>query len=360
MSLINQMLKDLETREQGERGLAELPASVRVVEETAPRISPAVLLVLAGLIAVALSAAWLFWGRHGPASAAPTVGTVKMVPTDEPPQPAPTAVTAAPRPPELPVQPTPAPIAPAQGEIAQPNAPGQESPATEANDGTTVPSKSAAVSRAASPVKPQKRARLGLRADFADEQPAVASASARSQQGVRVYGQGRRSTARENQERAALPDQENVEDRLQLARKRAALGDEEQALDLLQGLPSSDLDAGKLRAQLLLKLGRSRQAEQELLTLAAVDGGDPQVQGLLGALCQKQGRYDEAASHYGSALRSEPAQSRWWLGLGVSLEGAERYQEALEAYVRTSALGGLSREVQSYVAQRIDALRGQR
>jgi MSHA biogenesis protein MshN len=363
VSLINQMLKDLEAREQGERGLAELPAAVRVVEPDEPRFPLIGLLVLAVLGGLVLAAAW-FWLRPAPGSShsAPAVGTPELAPAAVLPQPSPTAVTAAPLAPHMPAQvaaerttEVPAPMHQA-GEPTGGQAPATVSgldgePATARASSETPP---AAAPRPALPVASGKRVKEAAVTGGSDLPSAKTSTPPRRRHGTNVYGGD--EEARDSAE--AYPD--SPTERLRRARRYAALGDEEQALSLLEGFPSSDVDAGKLRAQLLLKLGRTRQAEEELRTAAALDGGDPEVQGLLGALYQKQGRYDEAASRYGQALRSQPGQARWWLGLAVSLDGAERYQEALEAYGRTAALGGLSRDVQVYVVQRIDALRGGR
>lgn len=365
MSLINQMLKDLEAREQGERGLAQLPAAVRVVEEDTRRSGLLWLLALAVLGGLVLAAVW-FWLRPVPDSSpsAPAVGTLELAPVTQAPKPSPTAVTAAPLAPEMPAQVAAerTPEVPSQAPQAD-GSTGGKAPAT-ANSASGEPAPSRASSaappaRAMLPSTSGKRGKQAAAAGGNDPASARTSIPSRRRSGPNVHGRDHeRSLFEEAQAEEAYPD--SRAERLRRARRYAALGDEEQALSTLEGVPSADVEAGKLRAQLLLKLGRTRQAEEELLTAAALDGDDPEVQGLLGALYQRQGRYDEAASRYGQALRSQPGQSRWWLGLAVSLDGAERYQEALEAYARTAVLGGLSRDVQAYVAQRIDALRGRR
>jgi len=358
VSLINQMLKDLEAREQGERGLAELPAAVRVVEQDAPRSPLIGLLVLAVLGGLVLAVAW-FWLRPAPdvSSSAPAVGTPELAPAVVLPQPSPTAVTAAPMAPEI----------PAQAYIADESTGGRTPADASISDGEPAASRAsselppaAAAPRPVPPSTSAKRVKQAVAAGGPAPSSAKTSTPPRRRSGTNVYGGDYRRSVNEEARDSAEAYPDSPAERLRRARRYAALGDEEQALSMLEGSPRSDVDAGKLRAQLLLKLGRTRQAEQELRTAAALDGGDPEVQGLLGALYQKQARYDEAASHYGQAIRAQSGQSRWWLGLAVSLDGSERYQEALEAYVRTAALGGMSRDVQAYVAQRIDALRGRR
>ncbi len=369
MSLITQMLKDLEARESGDKGLADLPGSVRVVEQDAPRSSLIWLLVLAVLGGLVLAAAW-FWLRPAPdvSSSVPVVGTPELAPAAELPQPSPTAVTAVPMAPEMPAQVASerTPEVPAQAYKADESSGGQARAAASISDGEPATHRASSETPPAVAPRPMlpstsvTRVKQAGAAGGPDLPSAKTSTPPRRRSGTNIYGGDHRRGVDEEARDSAEAHPDSPTERLRRARRYAVLGDEEQALSMLQGLPRSDVDAGKLRAQLLLKLGRTRQAEQELRTAAALDGGDPEVQGLLGALYQKQGRYDEAASHYGQAIRAQSGQSRWWLGLAVSLDGAERYQEALEAYVRTAALGGLSRDVQAYVAQRIDALRGRR
>ena len=76
---------------------------------------------------------------------------------------------------------------------------------------------------------------------------------------------------------------------------------------------------------------------------------------LAGAL-QRQGRQREAAEQYQQALRSVPANGVWWMGLGISLQADKRNAEALDAFQKARASGGLTAELQAFVERRMQQL----
>jgi MSHA biogenesis protein MshN len=76
---------------------------------------------------------------------------------------------------------------------------------------------------------------------------------------------------------------------------------------------------------------------------------------LAGAL-QRQGRQREAAEQYQQALRTMPGNGVWWMGLGISLQADKRNAEALDAFQKARASGGLKAELQAFVERRIQQL----
>jgi len=76
----------------------------------------------------------------------------------------------------------------------------------------------------------------------------------------------------------------------------------------------------------------------------------------LAALLQRQGRHDEAIDQFQSALRSRPATGLWWLGLGISLQAANRTVEAQDAYRRAQSANSLSPELAAFAEQRLRQL----
>ena len=146
--------------------------------------------------------------------------------------------------------------------------------------------------------------------------------------------------------------------RRSLAKSYAASGQYRRAETLLNAV-DPDPETARLKAQIYLKQGKTEQAET-VLEPSADSEDDPYRLAVQGALRQKQGRYGEAADAYNRALRRQPAQSKWWLGLAISLEGQEHYQDAIAAYRRVLAAGAPSREVARYVESRIEALQGGR
>ena len=70
------------------------------------------------------------------------------------------------------------------------------------------------------------------------------------------------------------------------------------------------------------------------------------------ALAQELGDYPLAASSYQRLTLQQPAEGRWWLGLGISYEKAGRPQAALDAYRRAEMSAGLSAPSREFVRQR--------
>jgi MSHA biogenesis protein MshN len=86
---------------------------------------------------------------------------------------------------------------------------------------------------------------------------------------------------------------------------------------------------------------------------AAIDRAD--YHGFMAALLQREGRHREAIEHYRQALR-RTASAVWQMGLGISLQAENRFQEARDAFNRAKAANTLSPELQAFVDQRLRQL----
>lgn len=113
-----------------------------------------------------------------------------------------------------------------------------------------------------------------------------------------------------------------------------------------------------LQARLLADAGQDARAVSVLQ--AAQAGADADYQALLGALQQRLGNDTQAAAAYRQALASSPQRGTWWLGLAISLERSEQSAAALAAYRNALRDTTLTAQVGDYVRARIAALgRGQ-
>ncbi len=109
-----------------------------------------------------------------------------------------------------------------------------------------------------------------------------------------------------------------------------------------------------LQARVLAEAGRDNEAVA-LLQSAALNH-DADAQALLGALQQRLGNHTLAATAYRQALARAPQRGAWWLGLAISLEGSQDPTAALAAYRRALADTSLDANVSGYVRSRIQAL----
>ncbi len=76
---------------------------------------------------------------------------------------------------------------------------------------------------------------------------------------------------------------------------------------------------------------------------------------LLATLQQGAGQHREAVDSFAAALRQAPQNGAWWTGLGLSLAAEGRGASAREAFERARATGTLAPELLVYVEQRLRA-----
>jgi Tfp pilus assembly protein PilF len=122
-------------------------------------------------------------------------------------------------------------------------------------------------------------------------------------------------------------------------------------------LHPDNIQFAMLYARLLTGQGNTAEA---IATLEAAIGNaaqQPEFFSLLAALYQQQHDYSKSISAYQRALNMQPQQSNWWMGLGISLEGAGKQAEAKSSFEEALQRGMLGEKSQDYVKQRIQALK---
>jgi MSHA biogenesis protein MshN len=76
----------------------------------------------------------------------------------------------------------------------------------------------------------------------------------------------------------------------------------------------------------------------------------------LAAIYQHSKDYAKSIAAYQRALNLKPQQSVWWMGIGISLEGAGKTNEAITAYHEALDSGGLTPKLQDFVKGRLQGL----
>lgn len=108
--------------------------------------------------------------------------------------------------------------------------------------------------------------------------------------------------------------------------------------------------------RLQLETGDAAGASRTLAEAMPSGGSDPQHLALLAAAQLKSNQHDSAAQNYLAALRSDPSNPHWLVGVGVAWEATGRRTDALEAYRRAETAAILPPELARFIAERIARL----
>ncbi|MDP1718688.1 MAG: tetratricopeptide repeat protein [Burkholderiales bacterium] len=109
-------------------------------------------------------------------------------------------------------------------------------------------------------------------------------------------------------------------------------------------------------ARLQLDRGNTPAAVDTLQKGLVHAQNNPDYLSFLAALLQRQKRHNEAIDQYAAALKLQPQSGVWLMGLGISLQAVNRNPEAQEAFRRAKASGTLTSDLQAYVDQRLRQL----
>lgn len=185
-------------------------------------------------------------------------------------------------------------------------------------------------------------------------------AEATFQRALASQGAGARATMERELRQALEQDPSHFMARETLAAVLYRAGRLDEAKQVLRGgisETSAPLPLRKILARILLD-----QGEPEEAALALVQGGTPTVvqetefHQLLAAIYQRTGQFTAAAQTYKQMLGVDRKNGVWWLGLGLALESGRSFPEAKEAYRTALEDPSLQPGLEDFVRSRLAAL----
>ncbi|HKQ26467.1 MAG TPA: tetratricopeptide repeat protein [Burkholderiales bacterium] len=392
MSLINQVLQDLEKRHAADPELTSLPPQVRAVRAGS---LPAIRLLAIALI-LALAAVGVFVyvsGMLPPAATTPltttpisakkqTSATAPMAqatvraPTPVPMEPAVQAVLLPPvsrLSEELSFNPEPG--APAvraaapkvrapkpRTEKSVPAFPAPAPPAV-APPVTPDPPVTAATPDSATATATATQPQSAQRPSGIDKQMREMTVQQRAETAFRIgvaqLQDGRVSTA-EKSFREALK-----EDPMHVGARQALLGllldggrndEAEQLLRHALELNPRQPRHAMVLARLEVERGEIGGAINTLVGALPYVRSDPEYFAFLAALLQRDGRHRDAVNYYRTALQSSPGNALWLMGAGISLRANDQFADAREAFQHAADSKQLNAELQAFVERQLREL----
>ncbi|MEW6165498.1 MAG: tetratricopeptide repeat protein [Pseudomonadota bacterium] len=392
MSVINQMLRDLDSRQASEQERAGLPPGLRTLPAKEASRSQSWRMLAIGIGIGAISAGLVAGLLLMPGSANKPALTPRPVPAPEPPRPP--VLPAAP--PVVAVPPL-SESAPADiGEMKLSTLLGQaqaviDAPETAAPPPTPVEDKPAVkpvpramtsekppVAKPVSPVKPppadkpapapreirppaveipvadthiDKRPKGGQSHDMAETE---------YRKGIQAVRRGDATAAQTALQKAVELDPGHAKGRQALLSVLVGGRKWAEARQVAQdGLALDPAQHGwaVILARLQFEQGDTAGAVATLERHAPHAGGNADYQGLFAYLLQKEQRPAEAAERFKLALALRPQEGRWWFGLGVALEESGNGAEARAAFAKARATGTLTAEMAATVEQKLSPAR---
>ncbi len=392
MSVVNKMLRDLDARRIGDAERSALPAAVTPMAAHREQSSSPWVLAMGGLAAALIlgGLAWYwFQGSHAPGAASPTIEPPRVPRPEvvEAPVSVPSAATAG----LAPTVPPLAATAPASHPVSEPVLRLDDQLATAPAPKSKQPS-AASQPQVAAPVPPPPQKGATVPAPTAAPRlpestspaalgtpPPAMQASPMAPPSGRIEKTERIPTGAERAEadyRGALQAKRQGDVEKAMAGFRAALANSPEHGAARQSLAALLIDSRRYdEAEELLRNGMELAPVRLVSTLAlarlkvernqlpaaldlllknqAIGEGSADYQGFAGALLNRAGRSAEAVDRYRAATRLAPADGRWWVGLGIALDGAGRTAEAREAYGKARGQPGLPADLAQHVEQRL-------
>lgn len=381
MSLINQMLRDLDARHAPALDRSALPGAVRVQQRPAARRRPLLGFALA-VVAVGAVVLLVPWNEVLP----PGVQTVSAqqrpispLAQDSAASPQPAAETGMSRPPGSP------PLSPGPGAAAVPKASPSVIPAVAARrkDGAAsatavlrmeknlqaAPEKMAA---SAAVTHPPRNEALAVNPPPAGKDlpqetqasidkrprtpPGNESAENEFRKAMAALRRGAEAEAIDGLQAALRADARHHSARqamLSLLVEKQQWREAQALLDEGLALEPAQTGWAMLLARLQFEAGKLGEAAETLARHAVHAEHDADFQAFDALLLQKLKRPGEATARYRKALGLKPTEARWWYGLGLALDADQKPQEARAAMLKARDAGNLPPELAAAVDQRL-------
>jgi MSHA biogenesis protein MshN len=362
MSVVNQMLQDLDRRQAPAAVLDPLPGNIRPLPPPRRSGLPWMLGAAAALSVAGSAFAW--WIAQGTASGQGTPAPA----TDQPPAiaplvqaaPAQIAEPASTQPEKLPVE---EPVAGDAPGGASPVAPAVAKTETEPDAQAVADSRGAQRRKLVAMAMPDPPAHAAAGPTRLEKRDRPTTPRERAE---RAHGQaalwlskGDAGEAERSLREALREDPTYAAARQAFAGLLAEQGRTEEARQaLLEGLTAAPQDTAlAIAAARMLAQGGDAPGALRVLDDAA-GGGHPgaEFRGLRAAILQKLCRHAEAIEDYQAALRLSPDAGVWWLGLGLSLEAQGQAADAREAFQRAGLSGALAPDLTAFVQQKLRRL----
>ncbi|WP_220720218.1 tetratricopeptide repeat protein [Agarivorans litoreus] len=165
--------------------------------------------------------------------------------------------------------------------------------------------------------------------------------------------------ARKEFQKALQLDHQAHEVREQLAALMFGRGDVRSAVSLLE----EGLQLSPLRGSFRVMLARIFVQQDNLAqAIYYLENAEPSIIGnvdyyaMLAGLAQRLDKQELALTSYQKLVKHEPSRARWWLGYAIANDKLGSYQEALAAYQQAELMGQLSSNSRDFVVNRIRQL----
>lgn len=127
-------------------------------------------------------------------------------------------------------------------------------------------------------------------------------------------------------------------------------------LKLGLNIEPTHLNFSMMLARLLLERAKLYEAIEILQKNLSLAQDRPDYLAFLAALQQKTGHHQEAIQLYRQAVKKQPQNGVWWMGLAISLQADGKSNEAIDAFQQAKLQSGLSAELHAFIDQRIAQL----